>query len=61
MCQKELLQRAMPKDVEIDVEEQINVTEADTQLCENINIGDEDFSILDTTVIENVSNFSCIF
>ncbi len=48
MCQKELLKRAMPKDVEIDVEEQIN-------------IGDEDFSILDTTVIENVSNFSCIF
>ncbi len=31
------------------------------QLCKNININDEDFSILDTTVIENVSNFSCIF
>nr|WP_253309281.1 hypothetical protein [Rickettsia endosymbiont of Ceutorhynchus assimilis] len=42
ICQKELLQRAMPKDVEIDVEEQINVTEADTQLCENININGED-------------------
>lgn len=53
--------RATPKDVEIDVEEQINVTEADTQLCENININDEGFSILDATVVENVSNFSCIF
>ncbi|MFP3015764.1 MAG: hypothetical protein ACEY3B_05705 [Wolbachia sp.] len=64
MCQKELLQRATPKDVEelkIDVEEQINVTEADTQLCENININDEDFSVSDATVVENVSNFSCIF
>ncbi|OJH32885.1 hypothetical protein Wxf_02348 [Wolbachia endosymbiont of Armadillidium vulgare] len=28
MCQKEMLQRAMPKDVEIDVEEQINVTKS---------------------------------
>uniref|UniRef100_A0AAU7YLY4 Uncharacterized protein n=1 Tax=Wolbachia endosymbiont of Oeneis ivallda TaxID=3171168 RepID=A0AAU7YLY4_9RICK len=60
-CQKELLQRATQKDVEIGVEEQINVTKADTQLCENININDEDFSILDATVVENVSNFSCIF
>ncbi len=31
------------------------------QLCKNINIDDEDFSILDATVVENVSNFSCIF
>ncbi len=38
----------MPKDVEevkFDVEEQINVTEADTQLYENINMNDEDFSM----------------
>ncbi len=54
----------MPKDVEevkIDVKKQINVIKADTQLCENININDEDFSMLDTTMAENVSNFSCIF
>uniref|UniRef100_A0A3B0IV85 Uncharacterized protein n=1 Tax=Wolbachia endosymbiont of Aleurodicus dispersus TaxID=1288877 RepID=A0A3B0IV85_9RICK len=31
------------------------------QLCKNINTSDEDFSISDTTVIDNVSNFNCIF
>ncbi len=31
------------------------------QLCENININDEDFDILAATAVEDVSNFSCIF
>ncbi|EAL57945.1 hypothetical protein WwAna0368 [Wolbachia endosymbiont of Drosophila ananassae] len=31
------------------------------QLCENININNEDFSISDAIVIKNVSNFNCIF
>ncbi|QJT94773.1 hypothetical protein HGO53_06080 [Wolbachia endosymbiont of Diaphorina citri] len=51
----------MLKDVEIDEEEQINVTEIETQLCKNINIDDEYFNILNVTVVENVSNFRCIF
>ena len=53
--------RTTLKDVEIDVEGQINVTEDDTELCQDINMDDEDFSILDATVVENVPNLSCIF
>ncbi|UFO00806.1 MULTISPECIES: hypothetical protein [unclassified Wolbachia] len=31
------------------------------QLCENINIDDEDFSILDATVVDNVYNLAAYF
>lgn len=63
MCQKELLQKAMPKDVEIDVKEQTNaekVTEIDTQLCKNINKNNDDLNILQPTceTSKKAQNFS---
>ncbi|MBR9983671.1 MULTISPECIES: hypothetical protein [unclassified Wolbachia] len=48
--QKELLQRAIPKNVEIDVEEQINIAEIDTQLCKSINENSKNLSILNLYV-----------